>query len=65
LGDLTLPLLVIAAFAAFACYEVWQAVHHAPTISEQVWRFSKAWPPIGFLVGLGAGLLLGHLFTTG
>lgn len=63
MGDLTLPVLIGTTFVVFVLYEVRQAVKHEPTISEQVWRFSKAWPPVGFLVGLGAGLLLGHLFT--
>ena len=55
--------VLIVAFVILAGYEVWQVQHHRPTISEQVWAFNKRWPPFGFLVGLGIGLLLGHLFT--
>ncbi len=58
-----LPALLVGAFVVFAAYEGWQVLHGAPTISEQVWAFNKRWPPFGFLVGLGVGLLLGHLFT--
>ncbi len=63
MGDLTLPVLAGTAFVMFFLYEVRQAVKHQPTISEQVWAFNKAWPPFRFLVGLGLGVLLGHLFT--
>jgi hypothetical protein len=55
--------VLVGAFVLLAIYEVWQAQHGRPTISEQVWAFSKRWPPIGFLVGIGLGILLGHLFT--
>lgn len=55
--------VLIAAFVVLFAYEVWQAGHGQPTISEQVWAFNKAWPPFRFLVGLGLGVLLGHLFT--
>ncbi len=55
--------VLLVAFVVLAGYEVFQAAHHKPTISEQVWAFQKAWPPLGFLVGIGLGILLGHLFT--
>lgn len=56
------PVLAIALViigVAGLCYEVWQAAHGKPTISEQVWSFEKLWPPVLFL----AGVLAGHLFT--
>jgi hypothetical protein len=54
-----LAVLLVATFVVYAAYELWQASHREPTISEQVWSFRKAWPPILFL----AGVLCGHLFT--
>ena len=57
------PLLVflVAAFLLLA-YEFYAVLTHRLTISEQVWNAYRAYPPIGFLFGLGAGLLLSHFF---
>ena len=49
--------LVVTAIIALV-YEVYRASQKQTTISQQIWSFEAAWPPILFL----AGALAGHLF---
>jgi hypothetical protein len=50
-------------FALLMVYEAWAAVTgKAPTYSQYVWRALGRYPQLGFLGGLGLGLLAGHLF---
>jgi hypothetical protein len=55
----SLAILLVVTAVVYTAYELWQASHREPTISEQVWSFTRLWPPALFL----AGVLAGHLFT--
>lgn len=36
-----------------------------PTLSEYIWRLSKAWPPFPFVVGFLIGFLTCHMWWGG
>ncbi len=55
-----LPVLLAAGF--LLTYEWWAMFTGRPLVTVIVRRAFEAYPPLGFLVGLGAGLLLSHLF---
>ena len=55
-----LPVLLAAAF--WLVYEFWALFTGHTLITTTVRRAFASYPPLGFLVGLGAGLLLAHFF---
>lgn len=57
-------LLVTLAVSAVVLlgYEWWDVATHHPTITDEVRGAYRYYPPLGFLVGLGTGLLLAHFF---
>lgn len=58
------PLTLGAAAAVLLVYEGFALLTGRKTVSEIVWAANKAYPPLGFLVGLPLGVILGHLFWT-
>lgn len=53
----------VILFGAILVIECWALGTHRRTLSEQVWAGLRQRPvTVAFFGGLGAGLLLGHLF---
>lgn len=61
LGILTLVLFGVTILA-WVALQMFYVLNGMPTISQQIWSLYAAWPPLGFLVGLVVGVLLGHWF---
>lgn len=55
----TMIVIAIVVFGAFEFYLIWQG---KPTISSMIRKWFSHYPPLGMLVGLIVGLLLGHFF---
>lgn len=58
-----LGLAVIAI--SFGVAEAYALINNKPTLSRTVWNFAKAWPPLGWLVGILTGFLGAHFFWPG
>lgn len=55
--------IVSLIFAAFLLiYEFWALLTGRKLITAHVREVYQAYPPFGFLIGLGTGLLFGHFF---
>lgn len=62
-ADAIVTLLILATLTAWTVVEfvlIWR--FRGDTISGTVVGWYQRYPPLGFLVGLAMGLLLGHLF---
>lgn len=55
-------ILILGTILAWVAVELYLVLKQRPTISEEIVRLYRRWPPLGFLVGLVSGLLLGHWF---
>jgi hypothetical protein len=53
-------LVFLAFLAALFLIELWYVAHHQQTISEHVQALFRAWPAIGFVVGVVVGWLGAH-----
>lgn len=58
-------LWLLAIAATFVIAEAFALYTNRPTLSRTVWNVNKAWPPLGWLVGLIAGFLASHFFWPG
>ena len=56
------PWWILVGFGVVVAYEVAAVFTAWPTISQYIWAGLAEFPQLGFLAGLGIGLLLGHLF---
>ena len=60
-----LAVWALVVFVTGVGYEVYAAVTgRVPTISRTIWNIQKAFPSVGFLVGLLLGFLAYHFFQT-
>jgi len=53
---------VIVAALFWGALEVFLIATNRETISGRIRRYVKEYPPLGFLIGLGLGLMCGHFF---
>lgn len=61
--DAIVTVLILATLAVWTVVEfglIWR--HHGDTISGTVFGWYRRYPPLGWLVGLGMGILGAHLF---
>ena len=56
------PAMLVSWILMFAIPEAIALLHGGMTLSEWVWRATKAWPPLPFVGGLLAGGLAVHFW---
>ena len=59
---MVLGLVTIAVILFYLAYEFWALLTGRKLITTHVREIYRAYPPMGMLVGLIVGLLLGHFF---
>jgi len=57
-----LAILVVVTIFVYAIFEIYLIMTGKPTISSMVRKAAMEYRPLGFLVGLVVGLILGHFF---
>lgn len=57
-----LGIVTVAVIFFYLAYEFWALLTGRKPITTQVRETYRAYPPMGMLVGLIVGLLLGHFF---
>lgn len=60
--EITLAILFVITIIVYAIFEIFLILTDRPTISTMVRNAYKNYPPLGFLVALVVGLILGHFF---
>ena len=52
---------VVLVAGTFGVAEIYALRNNKSTLSRTIWEINKAWPPFGWVVGMGLGLLVGFL----
>jgi len=52
---------VILVAGTFGVAEAYAIRNKKSTLSRTMWEIGKSWPPFGWAVGMGLGLLIGFL----
>ena len=53
--------VIVIVAVTFSFMEAYAIRTNQATLSRTVWELNKSWPPLGWLVGITVGLLVGFL----